>query len=279
VFDQRFVDWPQEGSLGQRLKEFLLKHPAGREIMADAQWRENDVHWRKNLPYSSSTMAGDGFVLVGDAAGFIDPLYSPGMDWVAFTVSAAVKLVLGQQNPDDLPTAITSHNRIFTRSYHRWFDAIYRDKYEYLGEFDLMRIAFLLDLGFYYGGVASQPFKRGAMALLEPVFSTVPSVPFYYLIRTYNRRLARIARRRRARGQLGQKNSCRRLLIPGFSFSKSSIWPVAKTLIRWAGLELTEGWKSWGPIRTAAAKSGATVSPPPAVARDAKPEKLLAVGQ
>src|ERR1051326_3174900 len=40
VFDQRLVDWPEGGLLGQRLKDFLLQHPAGREIMADAQWRD-----------------------------------------------------------------------------------------------------------------------------------------------------------------------------------------------------------------------------------------------
>jgi flavin-dependent dehydrogenase len=47
------------------------------------------VHWRRNLPYFSTTYAGDGFVIVGDAGAFIDPLYSPGMDWIAFTTSRA----------------------------------------------------------------------------------------------------------------------------------------------------------------------------------------------
>ncbi len=274
VFDQRFVDWPQEGPLGQRLKEFLLKHPAGREIMADAQWRENDVHWRKNLPYCSTAFAGDGFVLVGDAAAFLDPLYSPGMDWVAFTVSAAIKLIAAQRKGDDLLPAIDSHNRQFTQSYQRWFDAIYRNKYEYLGEFDLVRIAFLLDLGFYYAGVASQPFKRGAGALTEPVFSTSPSVPFYYLIRTYNRSLARIARRRRARGELGQKNNGNRLLIPGFNFSAASAWPIVKSLGAWARLELFEGWKSWFSPSTRPAPATPPLAPasvPAAHAAAAKP--------
>jgi flavin-dependent dehydrogenase len=272
VFDQRFVDWPQEGSVGQRMKDFLLKHPAGREIMGDAQWRENDVHWRKNLPYCSTTFAGDGFVLVGDAAAFIDPLYSPGMDWVTFTVSAAVELISGHRKEGDLRASIDWHNRQFTRSYERWFEAIYRDKYEYLGEFDLMRIAFLLDLGFYYGGVASQPFKRGTKALIEPVFSTAPSIPFYYLIKAYNRRLARIARRRRSRGELGRRNHCRRMLIPGFNFSTSSAWPIVKSLGAWAKLEMLEGWKCWfSPCPSPAlARTPVTSAPVPAAQGAAK---------
>jgi len=85
VFDQRRVQWPEGGWPGERLKNFLMQHPVAREILADAQWREGDVHWRKNLPYSSRTFAGDGFALVGDASAFLDPLYSPGMDWISFT--------------------------------------------------------------------------------------------------------------------------------------------------------------------------------------------------
>ena len=89
VFDQRLVQWPEGGSVGERLRDFLCEHPVARELLKAAQWVEGDVHWRKNLPYYSTTYGGDGFALVGDAGAFIDPFYSPGMDWVAFTTVAA----------------------------------------------------------------------------------------------------------------------------------------------------------------------------------------------
>jgi flavin-dependent dehydrogenase len=245
VFDQRLVQWPEGGSLGQRLKDFLTKHPVGREILADAQWQEGDVHWRKNLPYYSTTFAGDGFVLVGDAAGFIDPFYSPGMDWISFTSCSAARLVLAQQQGEPMPPLIAKHNRDFARSYDRWFKAIYQDKYEYMGDYELMRLAFQLDLGLYYLGVASQPFKRGPKALTEPTFSTRPSTPFFHFIRLYNRRFAQMARVRRQRNQWGRRNDCRRYLIPGFTFSPKSVVPIVQAFLGWAWLELTEGWRSW----------------------------------
>src|SRR5213075_3477115 len=97
VFDQRLVRWPQEGGkLGERLKAFLMKHPVAQEILVDAQFDEEDVHWRKNLAYYSTTFAGDGFVLVGDASAFLDPFYSPGMDWISFTATRATDLILAQ---------------------------------------------------------------------------------------------------------------------------------------------------------------------------------------
>ena len=108
-----------------------------------------------------------------------------------------------------------------------------------------MRLAFLLDLGLYYIGVAAQPFRRGPKALLEPIFSTLPSVPFYYFIRTYNRRFARMARARRARNKLGKLNASRRFMFGGYTFARSNVVPIFKALAGWALLELTEGWRSW----------------------------------
>jgi flavin-dependent dehydrogenase len=245
VFDQRLVQWPDSGQLGDRLKEFLVRHPAARELMSDAQWLESDVHWRKNLPYSSTTYAGDGFVLVGDAGAFLDPLYSPGMDWVSFTTYSAAKLILAERRGEPIAPSVEKYNRIFTRSYDRWFRGVYKDKYEYMGEFDLMRLAFLLDLGMYYLGVASQPFKRGPEALLEPVFSTPPSVPVFHLMRSYNRRFASIARGRARRQVLGRQNSGRRFMFQGYTFSPGDVTPILKALAAWAMLELKEGWRSW----------------------------------
>jgi flavin-dependent dehydrogenase len=245
VFDQRLVNWPAEGNLGQRLKAFLSQHPAAREIMSDAQVREGDVHWRKNLPYYTTTLAGDGFALIGDAAGFIDPFYSPGMDWISFTCATTSRLLLADLNGEKIQNLIEQHNRDFTRSYHRWFEALYQDKYEYMGDFELMRLAFLLDLGLYYIGVAAQPFTRGMAGLCEPLFSTPRSVPFFHFMRAYNRRFARIARARRARGTFGAANDSRRFMFKGYTFARSSAFPIFAAVAAWAWLELKEGWRSW----------------------------------
>lgn len=265
VFDQRLMEWPEGGPLGQRLKDFLMKHPVGREIMADAQWREGDVHWRKNLSYYSTTFAGDGFALAGDAAAFLDPFYSPGMDWVSFTSWSSAQMILAQQRGDDLAPLLARHNRDFSRSYERWFAGIYKDKYEYIGDFELMRVAFQMDLGLYYLGVASQPFKYGTKALAQPVYSTKPSIPFFHFMRFYNRRLAQIARARRRRGVWGVMNDCRRFLVPGYTFSPKTVSPILQALLRWGWLELREGWRSW----FAASPKSAPVPTPAAVAQTA----------
>ena len=246
VLDQRLVEWPQDGGgIGERLKTFLMEHPVGREMLADATFDSNDLHWRRNLAYYSTIFAGDGFVLVGDAAAFMDPFYSPGMDWISFTATRAADLIAAQRRGEPIAERVGLHNRDFVRSHGFWFEAVYKDKYEYMGEFDLMGIAFTLDLGFYYLGIASQPFKMGMKALLVPPFSDAASIPFFYLIRTYNRRFARIARRRRRVGTLGKTNRGARYLIPGFTLKRTDVGLLVKALFRWARLELAEGWHTW----------------------------------
>jgi len=246
VFDQRLVDWPREGgTLGERLKKFLLQHPVARELLAEAHLIDGDVHWRKDLAYYSTTFAGDGFVLVGDAAAFIDPFYSPGMDWISFTAASATELISSQRCGEPLAERIEQYNSVFSNSYRRWFEAVYQDKYEYMGEFDLMRLAFLMDLGLYYLGIVSQPFKMGIKGLQSPPFSQYLSRFVYRLMRAYNCRFAQIARRRRRLGLLGRSNRGRRFLANGFTLSRSDIRLIMKMLFQWVLLELREGWRSW----------------------------------
>jgi len=245
VFDQRMVDWPDDGTPGDRLKEFLCRHPVGGEILGDAEWIEGDVHLRRNLPYFSTTFAGDGFVIVGDAAGFLDPFYSPGMDWISFTSVRAAELILAERSGEGMEARVVRHNRDFGVSYQRWFQAVYQDKYEYMGDYELMRLAFLLDLGLYYLGVAAQPFKRGFAALRETVFSTRPSVPFFHFMRCYNRRFAMMARARKHRGTWGRRNHRQRFLFGGFTFARASMMPIFKAVAGWIALELCEGWRTW----------------------------------
>ncbi len=247
VYDQRLVSLPRGGSLGERLREFLVaRHPVARELLEHAEIAPGDVHYRKNLPYFTTTYAGDGFALVGDAAGFIDPLYSPGIEWIASTAVAVSKLIAAERRGEpDLAARLRGHNADFERGYHRWFDALYRDKYEYIGEFDLMRLAFLLDFGLYIFFVVSHIFRKGTDVFARSSFADPRAVLVYWYMRGYNRRFARIARRRREQGRLGRQNDRRRYVLRGFTFGLTSTGPLLGAMLGWLRLELTEGWRSW----------------------------------
>jgi choline dehydrogenase-like flavoprotein len=116
---------------------------------------------------------------------------------------------------------------------------------EKIDQADFVRLAFLLDLGLYYLGIVSQPFKRGIKGLEKPPFTEPLSSPVFALMRTYNRRFVEIARRRRHLGLLGKTNMGKRCLANGFTLSRADIRLIFKTLFRWCCLEATEGWRSW----------------------------------
>jgi flavin-dependent dehydrogenase len=245
VFDQRLLDLPEGPRLGERLREMLLAHPAARELMADAVWRPGDVHFRRNLAYHSEHYAGDGFALVGDAAAFIDPFYSPGMDWIAYTASAAAALIDGSLRGKPKAPRLALHNARFATSYARWFDAVYRDKYIYLGDHELMTLAFRLDLGLYYLGVVAPPFKHGAAALELPSFASPASAPFARFMAFYNRRLAAIARSRLARGVWGASNDRRYFGFRSYELTWTLPLRLLVALGSYLRLELREGWRTW----------------------------------
>ncbi|MES2593718.1 MAG: NAD(P)/FAD-dependent oxidoreductase [Verrucomicrobiota bacterium] len=272
VLDQRLVDFPQDGrKLGERLKDFLMKHPVAREMIADAEYDEEDMHWRRNLAYYSTTFAGDGFVLVGDAAAFMDPFYSPGMDWISFTTSSAANLITEQRMGKPMIERVVKYNRDFSVSHRRWFNALYKDKYEYMGEFDLMSLAFRLDLSLYYWGVVEAPYNHGETALHAPPFSPPSGAFFAKLMSTYNRRFAAIARHRRATGMLGKKNRMHRCFIPGFTLKRSDTLRIFPMMAEWLKLEITEGWRSWG------AQPDYPTKPQPQPAAEATPAASPAV--
>jgi flavin-dependent dehydrogenase len=245
VFDQRITDLPEGPNLGERLRTMLLQHPAARELLADAAWQPGDVHFRRNLAYRSTTFAGEGFVLVGDAAAFMDPFYSPGMDWISYSTSAAAALIDDCCRGKPAAMRVARHNERFEQSYARWFAGVYRNKYFYMADFELMTLAFRLDLGLYYLGVVYQPFKHGAKALEVPSFASREAKIPAKIMAFYNRRLVKIALARRERGAWGRRNAGQ--YFPFRSYELTYMLPlrVVRALFDWIWLEFREGWRSW----------------------------------
>ncbi len=245
VFDQRLVELPDGERLGARLHTMLMEHPAARELLADATWHEGDVHFRRNLAYRSTTFAGDGFVLVGDAAGFLDPFYSPGMDWISYTTSAAAALIDGALRSDHDAPCIARHNELFATSYDRWFRAIFKDKYFYMGDYELMTLAFRLDLASYYYGVVTHPYKRGPVALETPSFAGPRARLPSFLIAFYNRRLATIGLSRWQRGTWGRRNTGHYYGFRSYELTGLLPWRLLKAVAAYGWLEIREGWRTW----------------------------------
>ena len=245
TFDQRLCALPPGPRLADRLKTLLLTHPAGRELFSAANCRDHDVHYRANLAYDSTTYAVDGAVLVGDAAAFMDPFYSPGMDWIAFGATAAAALISASLRGEPAGPLAAQYTQDFTVAYERWFRALYLDKYYYMGDHELMLLAFRLDLGMYYLGAVQHVFRTGPSGLETPGFARRCAGGPAALMALYNRRLAAIAQNRRRRGVWGRRNTGRYFPFTSYEFNARLVPRLAAATARWLALELREGWRTW----------------------------------
>ncbi|HEY1582993.1 MAG TPA: NAD(P)/FAD-dependent oxidoreductase, partial [Chthoniobacterales bacterium] len=141
VYDRRLFALPQGANLGERLHEHILTHPVGREIFHEAKVVEHDARAYSALPYYSAQVCGEGWAIAGDAASFIDPLYSPGLDLCAYTTSVVSDLIVRSLGGEEVGEKLRYYNQQFATTYRFWFETLYRDKYFYLGEADLMSAA------------------------------------------------------------------------------------------------------------------------------------------
>lgn len=234
VYDTRLFTPPAGATIGERLCAHFQAHPVGREILADAQPVAGDQRAFSSLPYVSERVMGDGWAMAGDAAGFIDPLYSPGLDFCAFTAHGAQSMIARALDGEDTAACVEQYNARFSFCYRAWFDAIYRDKYFYLGDAELMAAAFLLDIALYHLGPVRQVYSDPATQFDFFPFDGKPGRVVAAFMAFYNRRLVALARRKLAAGTYGARNAQWRLLVGGFLPDGTSGRLLLRGLGRWA---------------------------------------------
>jgi hypothetical protein len=108
-----------------------------------------------------------------------------------------------------------------------------------------MTLAFRLDLGLYYVGIVTQPFKHGNHILESPPFTHPRSKWPFRLMVLYNRRFVAIAESRHRRGVYGRNNDRRHFGFISYEFNRRLPVRIAGLLCLWLGLEVREGWRTW----------------------------------
>jgi flavin-dependent dehydrogenase len=237
VYDTRIFTPPVGATIGERLCAHFQTHPVGREILGKAQPVAGDQRAYSSLPYVSERVMGDGWALVGDAASFIDPLYSPGLDFCSFTAQGAQSMIARSLDGEDTAACVAKYNASFAFCYRSWFQGIYRDKYYYMGDAELMTAAFLMDIALYHLGPVRQVYSDPATQFNFLPFGGRPGRVVAAFMAFYNRRLATLARRRMAAGVLGENNAGWRFLVGGFLPDGTSGKLLLKGLARWARAE------------------------------------------
>lgn len=241
VFDKRLVGLHHSKNRGEDFLAFLKGIPALAELLDGAEPRLEDLRFYSHLAYSTKQYMGRGWALVGDAAVFLDPYYSPGLDHAAFSAEATVDVIRKESMGENVDARIAEHNETFIRSYWRFFRAVYKDKYYYMGESDLLSAAMLIDTAQYYIFVVLPAYKFLKRFDWMPVLGPKPAFLSYHMMQTYNRRFKAIAEKRRAAGRAGAQNDGRRVKVY-FNLGFAPLRMVLRGVKLWMKAELGALW-------------------------------------
>ena len=250
VWDRRIFDLPPGEHLRERLHAHLRSHPVGKLMFGDAVAVEKDTHYHKGLGYRSTKFVGTDWIVVGDASGFMDPMYSQGLDFCAHTISGGVDYLAKHfSGKADCATMAAAYlNEAFPLSMRRWFTSLYKDKYYYIGDAELMRIAYLLDLATYFAGPVRLVYTDPELEFTRMPFHGPVGGHVAKFMSFYNRRLKVLAQHRISKGTYGARNTGERLLIiSGFTPTRKPSIHLIRGLAFWLRAEIRDGFPSEKP--------------------------------
>ena len=90
VWDRRLVQRRRGRRRSRNCSASSTPTRSDRELLEHAAPVDGDCRSYGHLPYFVDTFIGSGWTCVGDAGGFLDPFYSPGLDQMAFSVHTRV---------------------------------------------------------------------------------------------------------------------------------------------------------------------------------------------
>ena len=129
------------------LRDFVCRQRAARDVIGGAEWL--DFGGYGHLAYGTRQWIGDRWALVGEAAAFSDPFYSPGSDFIALANDYAADLIARQHDGED----VAERRRLYDAYLQFRYRAnlpLYRGQYELFGSFELMSIKWNFDVAAYY---------------------------------------------------------------------------------------------------------------------------------
>jgi Tryptophan halogenase len=247
VYDSRHFNPGLDAGAREAYRRLVTTLPGLRDLVAGARMEEDDFHLRRRLAYTVERYADRGWALVGDAASFMDPYYSPGLDHGSMSVYATARLIeddlRGRLDEAALGRRLARHNDEFARSYERWLNAVYTDKYELMGDAELVRIAFLVDTSLYYLGVINL-ITRDLELMAHPPFGLAVRQAAIVAagMALLKRRLVSLARFRRHAGLYGRRNCGWRARGPAFGPGGRSVLLLLRGLTAWIELEAEYAW-------------------------------------
>ncbi len=103
--------------------------------------------------------SADRWALTGDAGVFLDPLYSPGSDFIAMSNSYVCDLVVRQLDGEDVEARGAAHQAVYFSLFENRL-SVFQDQYPMFGNMRAMPLKVIWDYSFYWAFFAFLWFNR-----------------------------------------------------------------------------------------------------------------------
>ena len=138
-----------------KAQAWLKKHePQCASAVAENLEAFQDFLALKYFSHSSRKIfSAEGWYLTGDAGLFLDPLYSPGIDFIGMSNTCITDLITRSCSGEKLVTRVQEYERII-RTIFAGFLLIYENQYPVMGSAKAMSLKVVWDFVMYWGGIA-----------------------------------------------------------------------------------------------------------------------------
>jgi flavin-dependent dehydrogenase len=154
VADPRFHPFEEINEFPKMLEWLRLHEPQLHKALENRLEEVQDFLVVEDFSYASSQVYSmDRWCLAGEAACFIDPLYSPGSDFIAYLNSFGGDLMCRDLDGEDIEERLDFYNFFFSQLFEPglW---LYRDQYQCFGNPQVMMCKFLNDNIAYFSTLA-----------------------------------------------------------------------------------------------------------------------------
>jgi flavin-dependent dehydrogenase len=151
----------------ERAMDWLLEHQPRLFAALDPQRDKlQDFHFLKHFSHDcKQVFSAQRWALAGEAGRFLDPLYSPGSDFIAIGNTYITELVARERAGQSITAHVDIYEQVFRSMYDHTL-TLYQDQYGLLGDPEVLPIKIFWDYSYYWGVLAKLFFHGGLTDLV-----------------------------------------------------------------------------------------------------------------
>jgi flavin-dependent dehydrogenase len=160
VADPRFHGWEEMNTLDALIEWLKKNEPQLGELVDGRRADVEDFLKIEDFSYGcKQVFSAERWCLTGEAGAFLDPLYSPGSDFIALSNTFITDAIARELEGEDVAERLTKHEATYFRLFETTL-ADYRDQYHLFGDPQVTCVKLHWDYTYYWSYPALWFFQR-----------------------------------------------------------------------------------------------------------------------